>query len=42
MSEVSGALAPTTLVLALDLMGTCVFAISGAAAGVKSRHEESR
>lgn len=28
---------PTTLLLALDLMGTFVFAISGAAAGVKSR-----
>jgi uncharacterized membrane protein YeiH len=37
MSEVLGALAPTTLVLALDLLGTFVFAISGAAAGVKSR-----
>ena len=28
---------PTTLILALDLTGTFVFAISGAAAGVKSR-----
>ena len=28
---------PTTLLLALDLMGTFVFAISGAAAGVRSR-----
>jgi uncharacterized membrane protein YeiH len=31
------ALTATTLILALDLLGTFVFAISGAAAGVKSR-----
>ena len=37
MSELPLALTPTTLILALDLMGTFVFAISGAAAAVKSR-----
>ena len=37
MSELSPALTSSTLILALDLMGTFVFAISGAAAGVKSR-----
>jgi uncharacterized membrane protein YeiH len=37
MNDLPGGLTPTTLVLALDLMGTFVFAISGAAAGVKNR-----
>jgi uncharacterized membrane protein YeiH len=37
MTELPAALMPTTLLLTLDLMGTFVFAISGAAAGVKSR-----
>jgi uncharacterized membrane protein YeiH len=35
--ELPAALTPTTLIVVLDLMGTFVFAISGAAAGVKSR-----
>src|SRR5687767_1341278 len=37
LTELPAALMPTTLLLTLDLMGTFVFAISGAAAGVKSR-----
>ena len=37
MSDLPPALTPTTLILVLDLMGTFVFAISGAAAGVKGR-----
>ena len=37
MSELPAALTPTMLILALDLVGTFVFAISGAAAGVKNR-----
>ena len=37
MTALPAALMPATLFLTLDLMGTFVFAISGAAAGVKSR-----
>src|SRR5688572_3543792 len=37
MTELPAALTPPTLLLVLDLMGTFVFAISGAADGVKHR-----
>ena len=37
MTELPIALTPTTVLLVLDLLGTFVFAISGAAAGVRSR-----